>query len=184
MDTLILKLYSLKISGTKVLSRLPPSDLLCQLMEKGRRIGGFEKEEGRKRGRGAGSKRHSEELVLGWQGRKRVLKGLVASPGSLLSKEYPWGFMSVCVEDLYTANSSWAVTTKVGWIPWRIGQPVLWAVTICLCLTVLYSHFFFLCVLESHKLNIYLNVTSHSAKWHSVSLITFSLKVFVTHLQN
>lgn len=65
MDTLILKLYSLKISGTKVLSRLPPSDLLCQLMEKGRRIGGFEKEEGRKRGRGAGSKRHSEELVLG-----------------------------------------------------------------------------------------------------------------------
>lgn len=65
MDTLILKLYSLKISGTNVLSWLPPSDLLCQLMEKGRRIGGFEKEEGRRWGVGAGSKRHSEELVLG-----------------------------------------------------------------------------------------------------------------------
>ena len=52
MDTLILKLYSLKISGTNVLSWLPPSDLLCQLMEKGRRIGGFEKEEGRRWGGG------------------------------------------------------------------------------------------------------------------------------------
>lgn len=31
-----------------MLSQLPPSDLLCQLMEKGR-IGGFEKEEGERR---------------------------------------------------------------------------------------------------------------------------------------
>ena len=90
---------------------------------------------------------------------------------------------------LFVWKTATRLTAAEPWLP-RLdgsheeGQPVLWAVTICFCLTVFHSHFFFLCVLESHKLNIYLNVTSHSAKWHSVSLITFNLKVFMTHLQN
>lgn len=56
-----LALYSLKIPGTNRLSLPLPSDLFCELMEKGRRIRRL-----RERGRGEGVEGDiPEELVLG-----------------------------------------------------------------------------------------------------------------------
>lgn len=175
-----LTLYSLIIPGTNMIS-LPHSHISYAWWRRRGGEGGFDKEEGRRR-RGVEGYTQKSWYLDEREG-KEFLRARVLLPQICKQR------VSQGVHD-HLCQKTWAqlgvdVTTEVGWVWWRIGQPALRLVTICLCPTVFYSHFFFLCVLESYKLNIYLSVTSYSATWHSVSLIIFSLKVFfLTKLQN